>query len=133
MDKNKFKQLLEQVAEVETLTPKFTKSQAGLDEDELAVVNFDGEWVRLDMDYNPTLGFKMIKLKDKLRPCDLSCGDVVPNQIIEKRHYKHPYSHWRTYCKTCAKYVSPDGKSFISGGFAINYAFENYHKKQDKD
>ena len=133
MDKNKFKELLEQVAEVETVVPRFTKSQVDLDEEDLAVVKTNGQWVKLDLDHNPTLGFKMIKLKDQLRPCALSCGDVVMNQVVEKRHYKHPEPHWRTYCKACNKYLSPDAKEFIAGGFAVNYAFEKYLKKRGKD
>lgn len=133
MDKNKFKKHLEAVAVVETQLPKFSKSQVGMDDDDLSVVKTNGQWVKLDLNHNPTLGFKMVKLKDVLRPCDLSCGDVVPNQVVEKKFYKHPYPHWRTYCKACSKYVSPDGKEFISGNFTVTNAFENYYRKRNKN
>ena len=68
---------------------------------------------------NPTLGFDLVKLKDKHSICQLGCGEVVTNQVIERRLATTPKKHWRTRCKNCDRYVGPDGQTFIKASHAV--------------
>ena len=127
MDKKTLKELIETVAEIKELKPA-TSPTMRLDDTHQNDVRVGDEWVHINKDANPTLGFKIVKLKDKTRPCSLGCGLEVTNQLVESRIATHPYKHWRTRCDTCKKYVSPDGKGFVEGGGAhIQNAYTAYH------
>lgn len=127
MDKKEFKQFIESVAEIKELKPvKITSIRQS--DDEPNEVKIDGEWEEIDFHNNPTLGFKFVKLKDRFAACTLGCGDIVSNQVIEKKIYTYPEMHWRTNCKNCGCCLSPDGSGFIKGGSNIQTAFINYFK-----
>jgi hypothetical protein len=127
--KNKdIKQFVESVAEIKELKPVI---DGNFSEDE-TVVFYNGEWIQLDKNVNPTLGYKFIKLKDRTKLCELNCGDIVNNQVIEKRVVITPEPHWITYCKTCQHYLHPNGKDFVKGSYAIQTIYMAYFNNQNK-
>lgn len=79
-----------------------------------------------------TIEYKSIKLKPQIKNCALGCGKVVKNQIIEKRLCEHPVTHWRTRCSHCSSYVSPDGESFIKGGYLVQTEFLKHFSNKKK-
>lgn len=122
MEKKQLKDFIESVAEIKELSPKkdpAIRLDDGVDE----LVRYGNEWVELNSKANPTLGFKFIKLKDKHQACELGCGDIVTNQVIERRLAFTPQKHWRTRCQNCGCYVSPDGLGFIDGSHQVAAAF----------
>lgn len=127
MDKKKLKEFIKEVAEIEELKPKKDRA-VRLDDDALDVVKVDNEWVEITAKSNPTLGFKFKKLKDKNATCELGCGDIVTNQLIEKRLSHTPMPHWRTRCNNCGHYVSPDGVGFIQGAHEIQSAYVRFFR-----
>lgn len=127
MDKKEFRTLLEQVAELKDIKPARTANYRPAIE-YITEVDEDGEeyQVPVEITENPTLGFQLIKLKDQHRLCELGCGEIVTNQIIERRYAQTPKKHWRTRCKNCDCYLGPDGKDFIKGSHAVQHAFARY-------
>lgn len=111
MDKKKFKDFIESVAVIKDQKPVTTGFR--LDENSGGEVRYEGEWVELSKDTNPTLGFKFVKLKEVDKLCELGCGKIVPNQVIERRLGTYPEKHWKTRCQSCGRYPTPDGKSFV--------------------
>ena len=124
MDKKEFRAKLEQVAELKDIKPARTANYRPAIE-YITEVDEDGEeyQVPVEVTENPTLGFDLVKLKDQHRVCELGCGEVVTNQVIERRLATTPKKHWRTRCKNCDHYVSPDGEGFIKGSHAVQLAF----------
>lgn len=127
MDKNKLIELIKEVAEVKELKP-VTSPTMRLDDTHQNDVKVGDKWIHINKESNPTLGIKFIKLKPKHRLCELGCGDIVSDQVIEKRLATHPQPHWRTRCSTCECFVSPDGKGFIKGGHQIQSAYMRWFK-----
>ena len=131
MDPNELRQWLEQVAELKDRKPVRTASHRPAIE-YITEVDEDGEEYQIPVEVkdNPTLGFDLVKVKDQHRLCELGCGEIVTNQIIEKRHVITPKKHWRTRCKNCDCYVSPDGKGFIKGSHSVQHAFARYFNEE---
>jgi hypothetical protein len=123
MDKKEFKDRIAELAEIQDLKPAKVASIRLDETDQNDVRTNDGEWLHINQEVNPTLGFKFIKLKDQSRDCQLGCGDVVINQVVEQRLAFTPQKHWRTKCVTCGCFVSPDGQGFIEGGHQIQAAY----------
>ena len=127
MDKKTFVDFIESVAEVKHLKPA-TSPSIRLDETHQNDVKVGDEWIHINKDTNPTLGIKFVKLKPVHRLCELGCGDIVSNQVVEKRLLAYPKPHWRTRCTNCECFVSPDGKGFIKGGPQIQNAYIRHFK-----
>jgi len=127
MDKQTLINLIQQVAEIKELKP-VTSPTMRLDDSHQNDVKVGDEWIHINKDANPTLGFKVVKIKPVHRACELGCGDIVANQVIEKRLCFTPVTHWRTRCIACGCFVSPDGESFIKGGHEIQSAYMRYFK-----
>jgi len=127
MDPNELRQRLEQVAELKDRKPIKTASHRPAIE-YITEVDEDGEeyQIAVEIKDNPTLGYELVKVKDQHKLCELGCGDIVANQITERRFVRTPQPHWRTRCKNCDHYVSPDGKGFIKGSHAVQNAFGRY-------
>ena len=128
MDKQKLIDLVSQVAEIKILKPTTTPTMR-LDDTHQNDVKVGDEWVHINKDANPTLGFKIVKIKPVQRLCELGCGDVIANQQVEKRLCITPVNHWRTQCITCGKFISPDGQGFIKGAHSIQAAYMLHFKK----
>jgi hypothetical protein len=128
MENKQFKDFVQSVAEIKDLSPK-KDPNIRLDADAEETVRRGNEWVELTAKSNPTLGFKFIKLKEQHRLCELGCGDIVANQVVEKRMAFTPKPHWRTRCQNCGCYLSPDGEGFIEGGHKAAAAFTRFHNQ----
>jgi hypothetical protein len=127
MDKNELRQRLEQVAELKDIKPPRTANYRPAIEYITEVDELGEEYqVPVEITENPTLGFQLVKLKDQHRVCELGCGEIVTNQVIEKRYGQTPKSHWKTRCKNCDCYLTPDGLGFIKGGHQIQHAYMKY-------
>lgn len=130
MKKEDLKEFIKSVAEIEELKPK-KDPNIRLDDDAEDIVRVGDEWVELTAKSNPTLGFKFIKLKDRHAVCELGCGDIVSNQVIEKRFNRTPEPHWRVKCMNCSCYVSPDGKGFIESPTMVSAAYIKYFNEKN--
>jgi hypothetical protein len=86
--------------------------------------------VPVEIKENPTLGFDLVKLKDKHSICELGCGEVVTDQVIERRLATTPKKHWRIRCKNCDHYVGPDGETFIKGSHAVQLVFLKHFNQE---
>lgn len=129
MDRAKIKQFVESVAEIKELKPT-TSPDIRLDDTHQNDVRVGDDWVHINKDQNPTLGFKFVKYKDNYRACELGCGEIVNNQVIEKRLNTHPELHWRTRCNNCGCFVGPDGVELIKGGHQVQSAFIRYFRSK---
>lgn len=134
MDKKKFRQFIDSVAVVKDLKP-VSSPTIRVDPDSESTVKVDGQWVEVTAKDNPTLGFKFVKLKPVERLCSLGCGEMVKDQLIEKKIHTYPRLHWRTSCKSCNHTVSPDGNGFLKDQGSIQAAFMSYYRKpiQEKE
>ena len=109
MNKDKFRQLLEEFAEVKDKVPE---GYRGKYPEEYEVYKQDDKYVKISRADNPTLGIEVTKLKDHFTVCELDCGQVVKNQIIEKQRMAYPEPHWRIKCRNCQNCIHPSGKGF---------------------
>lgn len=138
MDKKEFRKIIEQMAVVKDMSlppgPR-AKRVTRIEVDEFGE---EIEITEVENQANPTLGFELVKLKDQIALCELGCGDVVTNQLVERRICSGPKPHWRTQCKTCGCYLSPDGEYFVRGAHAIAAEYvkwfnaSGYKKKMPK-
>jgi len=115
MDNKLLKEFIASVADIKELKPVTDGSRPP--EDGTQVV-YQGQWIEIDRKNNPSLGFKFIRLKPVQRLCQLGCGDIVPDQVIERRHVQYPHPHWKTRCATCHKYLMPTGELALNSGSA---------------
>ena len=127
--KTEIKEFIQQHAEIKVVKPA-SDPNIRIDADAEDLVIYDGELIKLTSKENPTLGFKFIKLKDKFGVCEMGCGEVVANQVIEQRMVFTPKKHWRTRCATCNKYKSPDGKSIINNSATIQREYVRYFNER---
>jgi len=137
MDPKELRQKLEQVAELKDRKPLRSANHRPAIE-YITEVDEDGEEYQIPVEIkdNPTLGYELVKVKEQHRLCELGCGEVVTNQIIELRFVRTPQPHWRTRCRNCDCYVSPDGKGFIKGSHTVQNAYGRYfnsNKNNPKD
>jgi len=131
MKKQQILDFLETVAEIQPKKPAKSPEHR-LDATHTNDVVIDGEWVTINQKNNPSLGVKIIKLKDRHAVCELGCGDIVTNQVIESRICFHPESHWRTRCMNCGCYPTPDGKGFVQGSNGIAAAYRAWLLEKKK-
>lgn len=129
MEKNEFRKLVEQVAEIKDCKPSKSPNHRPAIE-YITEVDEDGEeyQVPVEIKDNPTLGFKLIKVKDQHKSCELGCGKIVTNQVIEKRLVSTPTKHWRTRCRNCDMYVNPNADGFIRGSHKVQHEFIKHFK-----
>jgi hypothetical protein len=132
MDKQLFKELLEQVAVIKELKPTKSPTHNRFATEIVIEVDEDGEEYEVEREIteNPTLGFELTKLKEVNRLCELGCGEVIANQHIAHQLHQKPERHWRTKCVTCGCWVSPDGGGFIESGTMISAAYIHHFKQK---
>ena len=131
MKKKEILAFLETVAELKTKRPKKSPEHR-LDDTHTNDVVIDGQWVTINQYENPSLGVEIVKLKDRHALCELGCGDIVTNQVIETRICYQPIEHWRTRCNNCGCYPTPDGKGFVQGSNGIQAAYRAWLLEQKK-
>ena len=132
MDKNEFRQRLEELAVIKDRKPTKTPSHNRLAKEVVTEIDEEtGEEIEVEREIteNSTLGFELVKLKDRTAMCELGCGDIVTNQVVESRLCDYPKPHWRTRCSSCGCFVSPDGLGFIEGGHAVQAAYQKYFRQ----
>ena len=125
MKPEQLKELIKTVAEIKELKPAKSPKHNRLATETIIEIDEDGEEYEVvkEITENPTLGFQLVKLKEVARECQLGCGDMVVNQVVEKRFCSTPEKHWRTRCQNCGCYVSPDGEGFIEGSHVLYNAY----------
>lgn len=126
MDKNEFRRRLEEVAVIKEKKPVRTpQHHRWAKEVVIEIDELTGEEIEVEREINdnPTLGVEVVKIKDITKLCELGCGDIVTNQVVERRLCESPVPHWRVRCRACGCYVSPDGQGFIENSQAVNNAF----------
>jgi len=96
------------------------------------VIEFVENVAKIKLDSNPTAGFELVKLKDRITECELGCGESVKNQVIERRLVFTPKIHWRIHCKNCHKFLHPDGVTLVSGAHKIQSISLAYFNDQNK-
>jgi hypothetical protein len=130
MDKDKFKKHIESVAVIKDGSSRLNKSKPKIRI--IKEIDEFGEEIELeieDSDYNPTVSLELVKLKDNFKLCELGCGEIVNNQIIEKKFYFSPAKHWRTRCVNCKSVVAPDGNGFLESNTAPSIFYHYFLKK----
>jgi len=133
MDRNEYRKRLEEFAIVKDRKPAKSPTHNRLAKETVIEIDeLTGEEIEVEREIteNPTLGFEVI-LKDRIAACELGCGDVVTNQVIERKLYLFPERHWRTRCTNCDHCVSPDGVGFIKNGSGIQSSFVAWFRKQN--
>lgn len=86
-------------------------ADAGLDEEEIeqAVAGLaDDERVIVD-GVNITAPRKMKCIKKEPRLCELGCGKIAVDQVIDIKIQRYPEKHWIKKCNFCQYYQLPDG------------------------
>ena len=133
MDPKIFRQQLEQLAQLQDRKPARGPSHRPAIEYITETDELGEEYQRaVEIKDNPTLGFDLVRIKPNIRACELNCGDIVTDQIIERRFATTPIPHWRTRCNNCQCFVSPDGQGFIQGAHAIQAAYLKYFNMDRK-
>ena len=133
MDKHILKEWIKTVAEIKDIKPSRSPQHTRLAVEILTEVDELGEehTIVREVTENPTLGFQLVKIKDQHKLCEIGCGDIVTNQVVEKRLCFNPEKHWRTRCATCGKYISPGGQGFIEGAHLVASEFIKYFKNKE--
>jgi len=132
IDKQKLRELIEQVAEIEDVSPRSTTDVRYPEVDDNEII-IDGEEVVLNKQFNPTLGFELLKLKPVERLCELGCGKIIPDQKIERRFYTTPARHWRTKCVACGLWELPDKTGFVDSRSCQNAHVVFFHQIRNRD
>lgn len=128
MDPIEFKNRLAEFAEVETIKPHVASNEKPSYDIEEVVVQ--GEVIELSQKCNPTLGVELIKLKDINKVCEMGCGKIVTNQLIEKRFTHVPKPHWKTKCMNCGAYLNPQGDGLIMNSQDAHAVFRNFYMRK---
>lgn len=82
---------------------------------------------------NPTLGFRVKKLKNQNRLCEMGCNEIVDSQVIEYRLGYSPKRHWKVRCNNCQYYLHPNGEQLIKGGASVANAYtSHFHRNPDE-
>ena len=132
MDKDELKRRVAEVAVIKDIKPAKSGAHNRFTTEIVVEVDEFGEEYEVEREItdNPTLGFELVKLKPIERPCDLGCGKIVTDQVIEQRMAITPFKHFRTRCRNCSRYLSPNGK-FV-GSVEILHEFIVWKAKQNK-
>jgi hypothetical protein len=132
MDAQQLKELIKQVAEIKERKPTVNPSIRPAMETVIEI-DEDGEEIEVErrIEENPTLGFELIKIKPVERMCQLGCGDIVADQVIERRFAEFPKAHWKTRCKNCGCYLTPDGLGFVDNSSTIQQMYIKHFRDQD--
>jgi hypothetical protein len=127
MDKQQFKDFIKSVAEIKDEKPTRTASSGRLPTEWVTETDpATGEEYQVERIIpltNDTLGFTLVKIKPQSKLCELGCGDIVEDQVIERRFGETPKPHWKTRCKNCGCYVTPDGQGFVDNSHGIQQLY----------
>ncbi|CAB4153776.1 hypothetical protein UFOVP641_25 [uncultured Caudovirales phage] len=140
MDKEQLRQFLEQVAQIEDMNDYGpTGRKRGPTAQKVRFItrieiDDDGDEIEIKEEipkHDPYIGIVIKRLKPKERACELSCGRLVEDQVIEKRLILEPFKHYRTRCSNCSRYLSPRNGTMVSS-MEIGREFVVWKNNQDK-
>lgn len=126
MKTNELKEFLTSIGEIEDLTPK--TSPEVRQGDEVNEVKYQTEFIEINRHHNPSLGFKLKKLNDHVQACEIGCGKIVANQVIEYRFVNPDEKRFRIKCTNCGKYKHPERDGIIEQSALVQTVFANYRK-----
>lgn len=132
MDKQEFRTKLEQLADIEVVTPRIIQASDSKG-DEPQLVEFEGEMIEIERLFNPTLGIRLVRLKPRMQACELNCGKIVDRQVMHQLYYQTPEPHWRTKCATCGNYQHPDGGIIDASGTTVANKFSQYFRDRARN
>lgn len=121
MDPNEFNTKLAEIATVKTIKP--ARHNGDRANEEITQAKINGELITITQQYNPTLGIELVKLKPVAKLCELGCGKIVDNQVIEKRVSHYPAPHWKTKCVNCGCWLAPNGVDLLENSSKAQAAF----------
>lgn len=131
MDKHELKQRIQEVAIIKELKPTKSPQHNRLAKEIVTELDEDGNEIEVEREVteNPTLGFELVALKEQHRLCELGCGNVVSNQVIETRLLQMPEKHWRTKCVNCGLHRSPIDGTMIDRTQIQNVFWKYFYHK----
>jgi hypothetical protein len=131
MDNKQFRQHLARLVDFVDVHPKIQREGPG-QYDEVHDIVYDGEPIRLERAFNPTLGVQLVQLKPREALCELGCGLIINRQVTHHILSQNPEPHWRTKCATCHRYQHPSGTGFLKSNSGVTVAneFSAYFREQ---
>jgi hypothetical protein len=124
MDSKEFKQRLEEFAELEIIKARALPQRSP---EETVTVWRNGEQVAIEDDNNPTLMYRVKKLKQDKTAC-VDCGKLVVNRVVVKKLLTFPIRHWRNHCNHCNSTQDPRTGEYKLKGAASNNAWTQFLK-----
>ena len=125
MDPKIFKEKLEQFALLKQIT---AAKSAGIREPEEATTVFrNSEEIEIDIDANPTINWRIDKLKPVTQVCS-DCHLVVEDRVIHIKLYDSPEVHWRRCCTNCNLVQNPYNQKYelpIKNSHYVNACWVN--------
>ena len=125
MDNEEFLRRLNELAELKVIK---VAGPAQRKPDEHLIVWRNGQEYEIDDKANPTLYYRIKKIKDELRKCE-DCGKKVKNRTISKKLYAFPVKHWRKLCNNCNMVQHPDTGKYCLLGAATQNVYIQYLKR----
>lgn len=125
MDKDKFKQVVQQYAVIKERTPPRHSRERSKKETVIEIDEF-GDEVEVERTVvleNNTLPFDLVKVKNSAKSCEIGCGRILDDQVLSYHLNQFPYTHWRTKCVNCGKHLGPDGTTLYENGVKAQAAF----------
>jgi hypothetical protein len=90
------------------------------------------ELVEEESNVNETLPWILKELKPIEKLCEIGCGKIIADQIVDKKFYHSPVPHWRTSCRKCQKAVGPKGELITGSVHIQNAYFKHFNYGKDK-
>ena len=125
MDNEEFLRRLNELAELQVI--KVASPAKRKPEDEVIVWR-NGQAIEIDDTDNPTLYYKIKKLKSDVRKCD-DCSKKVKNRTVTKKLYAYPVKHWRKLCNNCNMFEHPDSGKYCLVGASTQNVYIQYLKR----
>lgn len=124
MDKNKIAEILDQLVEWQEPKPMDDKMvmqdinatrrhlrKLGHDEDAIEEVlkQIEEDSSMIVDGVNITIPKRIKRRKPQAKLCELGCGKIAVDQVVEISYHTTPYKHKRERCKFCQYYKLEDG------------------------
>lgn len=129
MDKELFKQRLEQLAQLKP-APK-NRQPRNPDQLDVCDVFRNGQTEIIDPKNNSTWALEIKEIKPIIKPCE-DCGRECQDRKTTKTLYTYPQRHWRSYCGGCQRTYNPETKEFDLKPNQAGVFFLRYLKQADK-
>ena len=129
MEHEKFITWLKQHAELEIVKSPATAAQRAPSEP--AEIWRNGQSFVVSKDYNPTVNYKIKKLKPKTQRCE-DCNLIVEDRVVIRKTYSFPETYWRTNCQNCRRTKNPETGEFDIDFDSVGAFFNSYLLNRDK-